>query len=138
MANRLSITPAERVFQCPNCKETISTSAQQCRFCYIQIDRRLAEAAADLMDELNQACSEAADVSSMLSDFGVYGWLVAIVISRPTKGIRWLVRFGAIRSEDPGFVDARRHVLHVVWVSAIVYVLLILFVLASVLGWSGS
>jgi hypothetical protein len=36
-----------RVFQCPNCKEYISTDATTCRFCSTPIDAQSAQAAAD-------------------------------------------------------------------------------------------
>lgn len=35
-----------RVFRCPNCKEFINTSLQQCRFCGAAVDPAVAEAAA--------------------------------------------------------------------------------------------
>jgi uncharacterized membrane protein YvbJ len=36
-----------RIFQCPNCKEYISTDATTCRFCATPIDAQTAQAAAD-------------------------------------------------------------------------------------------
>ena len=48
-----------RVLQCPNCKETIDASSEQCRFCSVAIDPIAAERAADVMAKVNQACSDA-------------------------------------------------------------------------------
>lgn len=36
-----------RIFQCPACKEYISTDAKSCRFCSTPIDAQTAQAAAD-------------------------------------------------------------------------------------------
>ena len=36
-----------RIFQCPNCKEYISTDATTCRFCKTPIDAQTAQSAAD-------------------------------------------------------------------------------------------
>ena len=36
-----------RIFQCPNCKEYISTDATTCRFCKTPIDAQTAQQAAD-------------------------------------------------------------------------------------------
>jgi hypothetical protein len=65
--NSLRIIPEERtrVFRCPNCEKTINLSVHRCPFCSVPIDGRAAEAAADLMDRVNRACSEATDVRTM-------------------------------------------------------------------------
>ena len=57
----LRITPnlSPRIFPCPRCKETIDTAAVNCPFCSVSIDPKLAEAAADRMARVNQACSDA-------------------------------------------------------------------------------
>lgn len=47
------------VFECPNCKETISTSADVCRFCGAKVNHQEAEKAAHLLATVDQACSDA-------------------------------------------------------------------------------
>ena len=47
------------VFECPNCKETISTSADVCRFCGAKVDHVAAQKAAHLLATVDQACSDA-------------------------------------------------------------------------------
>ena len=47
------------VFECPHCKETISTSADVCRFCGARIDHEEAQKAAHLLATVDQACSDA-------------------------------------------------------------------------------
>lgn len=47
------------VFECPNCKETINTSADVCRFCGARINHEAAQKAARLLATVDQACSDA-------------------------------------------------------------------------------
>lgn len=47
------------VFECPNCKQTIETSAVVCRFCGAKVNHEAAEKAAHLLAEVDQACSDA-------------------------------------------------------------------------------
>lgn len=47
------------VFECPNCKETIDTSADVCRFCGAKVDHETAQKAAHLLARVDQACSDA-------------------------------------------------------------------------------
>lgn len=125
MAKSLSITGASqvKVFQCPNCKETINTSAQQCPFCSTPIDFGVAEAAAEVMDKVNQACSDASYLrimaGTMLTFFGlsfvpflgIMGFLglTFLVFAVPVMAIRWWVKFGAIRADDSDFGRAKRN-----------------------------
>lgn len=47
------------VFECPNCKQTIDTSADVCRFCGAKIDHQEAQKAAHVLARVDQACSDA-------------------------------------------------------------------------------
>jgi hypothetical protein len=47
------------VFECPNCKETVNTSAEVCRFCGTRINHEAALEAARLLASVDQACSDA-------------------------------------------------------------------------------
>jgi hypothetical protein len=47
------------VFECPNCKETIDTSADVCRFCGAKVNHEAAQKAAHLLARVDQACSDA-------------------------------------------------------------------------------
>jgi predicted amidophosphoribosyltransferase len=65
----LNITDHQpRVFQCPNCKETIDTLSRQCRFCSAPIDPIAAQAAADAMAKENKAQSDASYRKSVFQD----------------------------------------------------------------------
>jgi len=138
MSNGLRITPTvdqARVFECPTCKETISTSVSQCPFCSASIDPGAAQAAADFMSRLNQACSDASYlriVAGMMlfflglllvSGFGIpfvgtvgtFGmWFLLIAV--PAMAIRWRSRFGSIQSDDSDFQNAKRAVKIAVWI----------------------
>ena len=131
-----------RVFRCPNCKETINTTAENCPYCSISIDHRAAEAAADLMDRVNQACSEATDLKAEVAAtggevflFGLLGSLLmrlwAFAITRPVMAIRWWIRFGAIRTDDPNFIRAKRDVMRTSGFAAITLLVLLIITLVS-------
>lgn len=128
MANTLSITAElnrTRVFQCPNCKQTIDTRAEQCRFCSAPIDAADAERAAALLERVNQACSDASYLRialvcglvflamafvpfmGLLGIAGYYFLLIAI----PVWTIRWWVRFGRLKAEEGDFRKARKTML---------------------------
>lgn len=47
------------VFECPNCKQTIDTSADRCRFCGAKVNHEAAQKAAHLLARVDQACSDA-------------------------------------------------------------------------------
>ncbi len=47
------------VFECPNCKETIATSADVCRFCGAKVNHEAAREAARDLARVDQACSDA-------------------------------------------------------------------------------
>ncbi|MGA2833844.1 MAG: hypothetical protein ABSE55_12310 [Terracidiphilus sp.] len=125
MFESVSLSTQARVFQCPNCKETIDTSAQQCRFCSAAIDPGAAEAAADIMARVNQACSDASYLKVMGVSVPVFlvlifvpfaGWLGIVgyyflVFATPAMAIRWWVRFGRIKTDDREFGSAKRTVI---------------------------
>jgi hypothetical protein len=125
MAKGFSITAGlnqVRVFQCPHCKETSNTAARQCPFCSTPIDPQAAEAAAEVMAKVNQACSDASylriTAGSMAAFFGLsllpivatigYWGLTFLVFAIPVLAIRWWIRFGSIRTDDSGFRAAKR------------------------------
>ncbi|MGB0066204.1 MAG: hypothetical protein WBP85_17310 [Terracidiphilus sp.] len=128
MANSLSLTAAEGstgVFECPVCKETINTSDTQCRFCSSPIDPAAAQAAAEKMARINQACSDASFLRTaavsilvfigvmfipfmgLLGIVGYYFLLVAV----PFLAIRWWVKFRSIQTGDRDFKRARKTVI---------------------------
>ena len=126
MPGSLSIASSldSRIFQCPNCKETINTSATHCRFCSAPIDAHEAEAAADLMAKVNQACSDASYLRIMASSMAVL-WLVSflpligmvgfwgarfLLFAVPVMAFRWWKKFGSLHPDDPDFPRAKRAV----------------------------
>ncbi|MGA2350188.1 MAG: hypothetical protein ABSF70_07140 [Terracidiphilus sp.] len=121
MAESLSFISQARVFQCPNCKETIDTSAQQCRFCHATIDAGAAEAAAEVMARINQACSDASYLKVMaiallvafafsfvpiVSLLGTWA-LIFLLFAVPVMLVRWWVKFRSIQSTESDFSRAR-------------------------------
>lgn len=124
MAKSLSLTASDGnlgIFECPVCKQTIDASSAQCRFCSAPVDPVAAQAAAEKMAKVNQACSDASYLRtaaiSILVFIGVmfipFMGLVGLVgyyfllIAVPVLAIRWWVRFGRIQADDSDFRRAR-------------------------------
>jgi hypothetical protein len=124
MAKSLSLTSTGGnlgIFECPHCKQTIDASAPQCRFCSTPFDAAVAEAAAEKMSRINQACSDAsflrtaaisilAFLGIMFIPFmgllGVCGYYF-LIFAVPFLLIRWWVKFHGIRTDDSDFRRAR-------------------------------
>ncbi len=127
MSNSLSITLHDRVFQCPNCKETINTSAQRCPFCSHVIDSGTAQVAADFMARVNQACNDARNLRTMAGAIPILFALSFVMSSFKMQtvvaifvvfgaAIRWRVRFGSLEIDDRDLENASRTVGIVLWV----------------------
>ena len=56
---RRAVEKISMIFECPNCKQTIDTSADVCRFCGAKVDHEAAQTAAHLLAKVDQACSDA-------------------------------------------------------------------------------
>jgi hypothetical protein len=124
MANSLSLTAASTnagIFECPVCKQTIDASSTQCRFCSAAIDPVEAEAAAEKMARVNQACSDASFLRTMaisilaffvimfipfMALLGLCGYYF-LMFAVPIMTIRWWVKFHSIRTDDRDFKRAR-------------------------------
>ena len=128
MANSLSITSdldKPRIFECPNCKQTIDTSSSHCRFCSASIDPTVAEVAATKMARINRACSDASYLKiaalcapafllilfiPFMTFMGETG-IVFLGIAIPIWIILWCFRFLKIETDDPDFRRAKKTVL---------------------------
>jgi len=124
MASNLSLNAAGSstgVFECPSCKQTIDASAAQCRFCSAPIDPVAAQAAAEKMSRVNQACSDASFLRTMaismlaflviwfipfMGLMGILGYYF-LAVAVPVMSIRWWIRFHGIRADDADFKRAR-------------------------------
>jgi hypothetical protein len=137
MANTLSILPdggRTRVFLCPVCNETIALGCERCRFCSAVIDQQAATAAANLMDRVNLACSEAEEIRARLS----WSWTVLDLPFGRRQGIevylvpflltRWWLRFGSLKLQDEDLVRARRDLTRYSWIAG----LSLVFILGAV------
>lgn len=122
MSGTLGLSSTVEVFPCPNCRETINTSLGFCPFCSTPIDRAAAEASASATSRISQACSDASYLKIMawmlltfflvifvpfLGLAGVVGlWFLRVAI--PAMVIRWWIKYGRIKTDDPDFVRAKR------------------------------
>jgi hypothetical protein len=113
-------TSTARVFECPKCRETINTSVSQCPFCSAPIEPAVADAAAEFMSRVNQACSDASYLRIMgglMVTFAVLTGLhlplvgyvfFFLLFAVPVMAIRWQVRFRGIQTGDADFLAAKR------------------------------
>lgn len=69
-----------RVFQCPNCKEFISTEAKSCRFCSTPIDVQTAQSGADAQALENKQYRKKQYARHMLVGGGVFALGLAITV----------------------------------------------------------
>jgi|ERR1700723_1440710 hypothetical protein len=144
MAGTLSLSSTVQVFPCPNCRETINTSMQQCPFCSTPIDRAAAEQSAASTSRISQACSDASYLKIMLGiliPFGVLTFFpflgiagivgfVFIKYAVPVMTIRWWIKYGRIKTTDSDLHNARGTV---IMVSAISF-LILLFLRVTLFG----
>lgn len=144
MAGTLSLSSTVQVFPCPNCRETINTSVQQCPFCSTPIDRAAAEQSAAATSKISQACSDASYLKVMLGILIPFGILiffpflglagmvgfVFIKYAVPVMTIRWWIKYGRIKTTDSDFSSARGTV---ILVSAISF-LILLFLRVTLFG----
>lgn len=131
-----------RTFPCLNCRQIINEGMQQCRFCSAPIDFQTAAPAAEMQAKINQAYSDA----SFLKTAALTALVLAVLGFLPFVGlaffitfigvlvllIRWQIKFGAIRTDDSEFKQARRwkNIALMLWIAA----LLLRFSLAGLLG----
>jgi hypothetical protein len=122
MADSLSFAPTIKVFPCPNCRETINTSMQQCTFCGAPIDHAAAEASAEFTSRISAAVSDASYLSvlgwALLSFFllvfvpllGIIGGvgLIVLRVAIPIMVIRWWFCYGKLKSSDPDLKQGRK------------------------------
>jgi hypothetical protein len=128
MATSLSLTSSNNnagIFECPNCKQTIDASSTQCRFCSAAIDPVAAEAAAEKMSKVNQACSDASFLRTMAISIFVFLGLIFVpfltwlgmlgsyflALAVPFMSVRWWVKFHSIRVDDRDFNRAKTTVI---------------------------
>ena len=124
MAKSLSLTASDGnlgIFEYPACKQTIDASSTQCRFCSAHVDPVAAQAGAEKMAKLNQACSDASYLrTAAISIFVFFGVMFIpfmgllglvgyyfLLVAVPVLAIRWWVKFGGIQADDSDFRRAR-------------------------------
>ena len=71
-----------RVFQCPNCREFISSDATKCRFCSAPIDAHTAQAGVDAQTLENRKFRKKHYAKHMLTGAGLFlaGIVIAVLI----------------------------------------------------------
>ncbi|HWG22128.1 MAG TPA: hypothetical protein VG225_16480 [Terracidiphilus sp.] len=109
------------IFQCPQCKETIDSTAESCRFCGAKVDHEAAEKAALDLAKINQACSDATYMRScalavpvffvlrFLPFLGMLGTIgfIGLEFVIPVWAIIWWRKYGAIKTEDADYRSSR-------------------------------
>jgi len=104
MIRSLSINQQAGALECPNCKKTINTLAQQCPFCSTPIDPGAAEENTETLARVSDACIDADQVRQRESEVSNYPGLDFLVVT-PMKFL-WWVKYGALHTLNPDFVKA--------------------------------
>ncbi len=123
-----------RTFQCPNCKEIVNERMEHCPFCANPIDQQAAAAAAENQDRVNQSYSDASYIRSAAVTLFVFlglsfiplipvvywGFLATFFVVIAMV-IRWQLKFGRLKTEDPDYRQAlyRKNLALVLWLFAI-------------------
>lgn len=134
-----------RVFQCPRCNETTNTGMHRCPACGTLIDQNAAQASADLLDKVGQACTEAeylriAVTAPLLCFFlGFFlpgGFFVAFFFAAAVlfMVVRWWVRFYGLKTGEPDYKKARLYMIGIVLAAIFFFFLTTGFILATLLG----
>jgi len=132
-----------KIFECPNCKETIDVKAETCRFCGVKVDHEAARKAAVLMANVNQACSDASYMRSTALTLPVFfvlrfvpffNWvgligLLVLTLVIPFWALRWWRKYSEIETDD---ADFRRAQNRVKWIGIIVGCVLVVVVVANI------
>jgi hypothetical protein len=109
-------------FPCPSCKEIISDSGEQCKYCGAPVDKGVALQAAEVQSKVNHAYSDASYLKttafalwSLLAislipfvPFVFYG-AVFIFFALIVLVVRWQLKFSNINTADPDYQKARRN-----------------------------
>jgi hypothetical protein len=107
-------------------------------FCSAPIDHTAAATAADAFGKINQACSDASYLKIMAGCalaffilrfvplFGLigFGGFLFLEFAIPVMAIRWWIKFGSIKTDDPEFASAKQAALFVA-IGATVFFLLV-------------
>ena len=111
-----------QTYPCPSCNEIINDTMEKCPYCSTAVDRQAAAAAAENQSRVNQACSDASYLRtaafvmwvflglSFIPVLPLVGWaflftFVAVLVMI----IRWQVKFGGIKTNDPDYPRGKGH-----------------------------
>ena len=123
----------------------------QCPSCLSPIGNDAAQAAADLLDKINEACSQASYIRtaaglvwlcigiSLLPFVGFVGLIATLftLVLLPIMLVRWQTKFRRIQTGDPDFKRAKknRNVALVLWAIPFPFAMLLLVV--TILSFAG-
>ena len=111
---------AIRVFECPNCKETIDDSMTRCPYCQAAVDPEAAKVAADLTEKVTDAVNEASYTRILAGSLPVlwglglifmaanYAQIIIVVGALPWMVLRWRSRYGKLQTDDPDYERAKK------------------------------
>lgn len=135
-------------FPCPNCREFINDSMQQCPFCSAPVDPQVAQAAVAQQARINEACNDASLVRNLAGAMWLCFFLrfvpllgcfagLALLILFFIVAIRltiWQAKYGSIQTADVDYRQAKRNALIalVLWILMIVVPVILIFLMAGV------
>ena len=128
-----------RIFPCTNCGEMIYSDSPTCRFCSAPVNRQVAEAAADVQKQVNNAVNLAKWIRNTAGAmWGLIGLglifgvallgAIACIFVIPVSLIYWQIQFGGLKTGDFDFAKTKRDrvIALLLWLGASVIQILIL------------
>jgi hypothetical protein len=121
MSSTVGAANPHTIFECPQCKETIDSSADTCRFCGAMVDHAAAQKAADVLSRVNQAisdakymrtCSLGLPVVFALRFVPFFAWsggigYLGLSLLVPVWALLWWMKYASLKVDDNDYRNAR-------------------------------
>lgn len=111
-----------QTYSCLNCNEIINDAMEKCPYCSSPVDRQAAAAASENQSKVNQAVSDASYLRtaavvmcvflglSFIPLIPLVGWAFLFTfVGLLVMIIRWQIKFGGIKTDDPDYPRAKRN-----------------------------
>ena len=112
-----------KAFQCPNCQKFINNLMTSCKYCSIPLDIQTVSSAVGNQDTANNAYNAASNIRILagamvtlffLAFIPFIGFIFSIIhyiafLGVPFLLLFWLIRYGSLKTTDPGYKDAKKY-----------------------------
>lgn len=153
MARDLGFSSPDRVFRCTACQEYINDSMNSCPYCGAVVDSTAAQAAANIQDKTNKASNDTNFLKIMASTMllfyvlswvpfrwalfiriiGGTGFIILLVAGPFFYSLWWVKKYGTIKTDDPGYKQARRNAMLAMKIWGGMFVL---YIIGIIVAWA--